>query len=120
MKRKKEIRRTPALKERKAARSATPPAAPPPPVSGPATTASVARSMPAPPRTPPATRVRAVARFRRAGASPAQQRGAELVRYLRIHLKHPYGERGIAAIEKLAREVAHLANLELAQRHGEN
>lgn len=118
MKRKKEIRRTPALKERKAPRSATPGA--PPPVSVPATTdaAIVARSVPATPR-PPA-RSRPVARFRRVGASPAQQRGADLVRYLRIHLKHPYGKRGIAAIEKLAREVAHLANLELAQRNGEN
>jgi hypothetical protein len=38
------------------------------------------------------------------------------VRYLRIHLKHPYGDRGIRAIEELAREVAHLANLELNAR----
>jgi hypothetical protein len=119
MKRKKEIRRTPALKERKAPRSATPPP-PPVAVAVPTDTATVARSVPAtPPPTPP-TRTRPVARFRRAGASPAQRRGADLVRYLRIHSKHPYGERGIRAIEKLAREVAHLANLELAQRHGEN
>jgi hypothetical protein len=79
---------------------------------------------PAPPTVPPAptsptadaVKARPVARFHRANASPAQRRGAALVRYLRIHLKAPYGDRGIRAIEKLAREVAHLANLELNAR----
>ena len=52
--------------------------------------------------------------------TPAARRGSELVRYLRIHLKRPYGDRGIRAIEKLAREVAHLANLELASRENAN
>ena len=56
---------------------------------------------------------RPVGRTRRATASPAQRRGADLTRYLRIHLKHPYADRGIRAIHKLALEVAHLANLEL-------
>src|SRR5688500_11572074 len=46
--------------------------------------------------------------------SPAAKRGAELVRYVRIHQKRPYGERGMRAIEKLAREVGHLGLTELA------
>lgn len=53
------------------------------------------------------------ARTHRSTASPAQRRGADLVRYLRIHLKHPYGKRGEEAIRRLAVEVAHLGNAEL-------
>lgn len=48
--------------------------------------------------------------------SPAAKRGSELVRYLRIHSKKPYGPRGERAIEKLAVEVGHLGNLELGAR----
>lgn len=78
----------------------------------------ITRNDPAPTLAPalPASRTRPLARFRRATASPAQLRGGDLVRYLRIHLKHPYGDRGIKAIADLAREVAHLANLELNGR----
>jgi hypothetical protein len=46
--------------------------------------------------------------------SPAAKRGADLVRYLKIHAKHPYGPRGQEAIVKIAREAGHLASLELA------
>jgi hypothetical protein len=53
--------------------------------------------------------------MRRATASPAQRRGAELVRFLRIHAKRPYGPRGENATIALAREVAHLARLELGE-----
>ncbi len=56
-----------------------------------------------------------VARMRHATASPAQRRGAELVRFLRIHVKRPYGPRGEAANIALAREVAHLARIELGE-----
>src|SRR5262245_52016973 len=59
---------------------------------------------------------RPMARTRRALATPAQRRGADLVRFLKIHVKHPYGDRGINAIARLATEVGHLANVELAQR----
>ena len=99
----KQIRRTPAPRGRKPVSPAPVATAPPP----------------APPAAPPApaqTKPRPSARFHRRNASPAERRGADLVRYLRIHLKYPYGERGIQAIEKLAREVAHLANAELNAR----
>lgn len=61
----------------------------------------------------PVARPRPVARTRRATATPAQRRGADLVRFLRIHSKKPYGARGVNAIATLAREVGHLGNLEL-------
>jgi hypothetical protein len=54
--------------------------------------------------------------MRRSLLSPAERRGAELVRYLRIHSKRPYGERGERAIQTLAIEAAHLARIELAER----
>jgi hypothetical protein len=47
------------------------------------------------------------------GRSEAGRRGAELVRFLRIHRKHAYGSRGEAAIVALARDVAHVARVEL-------
>lgn len=53
------------------------------------------------------------ARTHRATATPAQRRGADLVRYLRIHSKHPYGSRGEEAIRRLAIEVGRLGNAEL-------
>lgn len=56
---------------------------------------------------------RPMARTHRRLASPAQQRGADLVRYLRIHAKKPFGRRGEEAIRQLAVEVGHLGNLEL-------
>jgi hypothetical protein len=68
----------------------------------------------APSPAPPAPRP--LARMRRATATPAQRRGADLVRYLRIHVKRPYGRRGEEAIRRLAVEVGHLANLELNAR----
>jgi hypothetical protein len=54
--------------------------------------------------------------MRRSLLSPAERRGAELVRYLRIHTKRPYGPRGENAIWKMAIEAGHLARLELAER----
>lgn len=66
--------------------------------------------------TPAPVKPRPLARTHRATASPAQRRGADLVRYLRIHSKHPYGTRGEEAIRKLAIEVGHLGNLELNAR----
>jgi len=85
-----------------------------------ATPASAMRPTPAATSTPtpmlpaaPVVRLRPAARMRRATASPAQRRGADLTRYLRIHTKHPYADRGIRAIHKLALEVAHLGRLEL-------
>ena len=114
MKRTKKIRRTPALKGRERRTAPTPPALPPVSHVEKTDRATVAQSVPAPP-TPPFGK-RPVARFRRANATPAQRRGADLVRYLRIHLKRPYGDRGIRELEKLAVEVAHLANLELDSR----
>jgi hypothetical protein len=63
--------------------------------------------------TPRAPKPRPAARTRRATASPAQRRGADLVRFLRIHTKKPYGARGQNALVALAKEVGHLANIEL-------
>lgn len=57
-----------------------------------------------------------LARFSRAEASHAARRGADLVRYLRIHARTPYGKRGEEAIGRLAVEVGHLGNLEIALR----
>jgi hypothetical protein len=57
-------------------------------------------------------------RMHRATLTPAGLRGRDLVRFLRIHTKKPYGDRGIAAIVKLAREAARLGLRELeAQQH---
>jgi hypothetical protein len=61
----------------------------------------------------PTVKPRPMARTRRRLASPAQRRGADLVRYLRIHAKKPFGRRGEEAIRRLAVEVGHLGNLEL-------
>lgn len=47
--------------------------------------------------------------------TPAAKRGAELVRYLRIHAKRPYGKRGENAILDMAREVGHLGRLQLGE-----
>jgi hypothetical protein len=93
------------------ARSA--PASPPPAASTPSTTATTppAATNAAAPR--PKSPRPASARFRRSQLSPAGRRGAELVRFLRIHSKHPYAKRGEAAIHKLAVETAHLGRLEL-------
>jgi hypothetical protein len=52
--------------------------------------------------------------FRARNVTEAQKRGAELVRFLRIHTKHPYGHRGQAAIYALACEVGHLGLVQLA------
>lgn len=60
--------------------------------------------------TSPAVVVARVARVKRTLAS---KMGSELVRYLRIHTKHPYGRRGEQAIVDLARDAAHLGHLEL-------
>lgn len=51
----------------------------------------------------PVVRPRPLARMHR--KSPAQKIGSELVRYLRIHSKHPYGKRGQKAILDLATRV---------------
>ena len=50
----------------------------------------------------------------RAALSPAARRGMEAVRYIRIHLRKPYGTRGQEGIVNIAREAAHLALQELA------
>ncbi len=76
---------------------------------------------PAPPTPPPTTvapvvKPRPMARTHRRLATPAGRRGADLIRFLRIHAKKPYGQRGEEAIRRLAVEVAHLANLELNAR----
>lgn len=81
-----------------------PPTAPPPP------------PLPPPSPAPPPVEPRRLARLHRASATPAQRRGAELVRYLRLHLKRPYGDRGVKAIVAMAREVGHAANIELDAR----
>lgn len=60
--------------------------------------------------TSPAAVVARVARVKRTLAS---KMGSELVRYLRIHTKHPYGRRGEQAIVDMACEIAHMGNLEL-------
>jgi hypothetical protein len=85
---------------------------PTPPPAAPKPTPVAVTSTPPPPA-PPVTKLRPAARFRRTSLTPAAQRGADLVRFLRIHSKKPYGVRGINAIAKLAREVGHLANAEL-------
>lgn len=92
----------------------TPPAPEPPPTPTP-----VASPAPAPvPSKPPASRRRIVGRLHRATLTPAGLRGRDLVRFLRIHAKKPYGTRGEEAIRQLAVEVGHLANLELNARSG--
>ncbi len=55
-------------------------------------------------------------RMHRATLTPAGLRGRDLVRFLRIHCKKPYGNRGEEAIRKMAIEVGHLGNLELNSR----
>lgn len=66
---------------------------------------------------PPAPTPRPVAgRMHRATLTPAGLRGRDLVRFLRIHSKKPYGARGEEAIRKMAVEVGHLGNAELNSR----
>lgn len=55
---------------------------------------------------------RVSARMSRRGLSAAQRMGAELTRYLRIHVKRPYGTRGEKAILDLAARVTQAAQLE--------
>jgi hypothetical protein len=91
----------PQARTRRATRAAAPkPAVPAPSASATTTTTPVAKPRP-------------VARTHRRSATPAAARGADLVRYLRIHLKKPYGVRGENAIVALAREVGRLGNIEL-------
>jgi hypothetical protein len=83
----------------------------------PALAAPAAPPLPASsPTTAPATKPRPMARTHRRLATPAGRRGADLIRFLRIHAKTPYGTRGEEAIRRLAVEVGHLANLELNAR----
>jgi len=77
--------------------------------TAPAITTTVAT----PPTTSQVAKPRPVARYRRASMTAAQRRGADLVRFLRIHSKKPFARRGEEAIRKLAIEVGHLANIEL-------
>jgi hypothetical protein len=53
--------------------------------------------------------------FRARNRTEAQKRGAELVRFLRIHNKTPYGHRGQSAIYALACEVGHLGRVQLGE-----
>ncbi|MEN3339855.1 MAG: hypothetical protein V7647_3531 [Acidobacteriota bacterium] len=55
----------------------------------------------------------ASARLHRSQLTAAGLRGRDLVRYLRIHAKKPYGDRGVSALIDLAREVGRLGNIEL-------
>ena len=66
-----------------------------------------------PPRVAPR---RAAGRLHRATLTPAGMRGRDLIRFLRIHAKKPYGKRGEEAIRQMAVEVGHLGNLELNAR----
>jgi hypothetical protein len=99
----------PAKKAKPAARRATPKLTTSarrsalPPVASSAPTETGAAAPAAPPA--PMRRARLL--------TPAQKRGSELVRYLRIHTKTPYGARGQRAIVELAKEVGHLARVEL-------
>src|SRR5687767_13311610 len=49
-----------------------------------------------------ATGTRPVGRLHRSTLTPAGLRGRDLVRFLRIHAKKPYGNRGEEAIRQLA------------------
>lgn len=103
---------------KKAARPVRPKPTPPAPEALPPTT-PVASPPPQPaPSTPPVPPRRITGRLHRATLTPAGLRGRDLVRFLRIHAKKPYGTRGEEAIRQLAVEVAHLANLELNARPG--
>jgi hypothetical protein len=82
-------------------RTSAPTTVAPPPAATATTTSQRAKPRPA------------AARYRRASLTAAQRRGADLVRYLRIHSKKPFARRGEEAIRKLAIEVGHLANIEL-------
>lgn len=76
---------------------------------------------PAPPIEPPVdvpapvapTPRQVTGRMHRATLTPAGLRGRDLVRFLRIHTKHPYAKRGEEQIYLLAREVARLGLSEL-------
>jgi hypothetical protein len=108
------MKKAKTTKKPKTLKKAKPPEVPATPV-----TSSVATATMVPVATTRATTVvppRRLARLHRATATPAQRRGADLVRYLRIHAKRPYGDRGIRALVELAQEVGHLANLELNAR----
>lgn len=71
----------------------------------------VTAAPPAPAPAPPPKPV--VGRLHRSTLTPAGVRGRALVRFLRIHTKHPYAKRGEDAIYLLAREVARLGLGEL-------
>jgi hypothetical protein len=101
------MKKKPPKKAARAARSKPAPPRPEPPPPGAATTT-------AQPTLAPSRRV--VGRLHRATLTPAGLRGRDLVRFLRIHSKHPYGTRGEEAIHRLAVEVGHLGNLELNAR----
>jgi hypothetical protein len=107
------IRRAMPTKTVATARRPSPPAAPAMPITGAtAPLPSVSDTLPAtltptPANPPRLSRARLL--------TPAARRGSELVRYLRIHAKHPYGKRGEGAVVELAREVAHLARVQLGE-----
>ena len=85
--------------------------------------AAATATTPAPPVTSPtetpkpkaAAPRRASARLHRSQLTAAGLRGRDLVRYLLIHSKRPYGDRGVRALVELAREVGHLGRVELNQ-----
>lgn len=88
------------------------PSNPEPPPQALASTTPTAQPTPAPsPR-------RVTGRLHCLTLTPAGLRGRDLVRFLRIHAKKPYGTRGEEAIRQLAVEVGHLGNLELNGRSG--
>jgi hypothetical protein len=96
----------PAPRTKPTARPSVPAAAPPPaPVM---MTSAIPATPPA-----PVVKPRPSARYRRSSLTPAARRGADLVRFLRIHSKRPFARRGEEAIQRLAVEVGHLANAEL-------
>lgn len=106
---KKKKRKPPKKAARPNRSKQTPSRLEPPPINAPfadASNTSARPSVPAAPRP-------ALGRLHRATLTPAGLRGRDLVRFLRIHVKQPYGKRGQEAIRQLAVEVGHLGNLEL-------
>lgn len=101
-------KKQPKKKAARAVHSAPVAPEPPPPTESPVDTPAPA---PAPKHV--------VGRLHRSTLSPAGLRGRDLVRFLRIHTKHPYAKRGEEQIYLLAREVARLGlnELEVTQQN---
>ena len=105
----------PPKKAKQPPRSAARAARSTPRIASPTAAASVMSTGPVTPSTPPPTRAaaprRAAGPLHRSTLTPADLRGRDLVRFLRIHAKRSYGKRGEHAIYLLAREVASAATM---------